>query len=225
MGCDIVVLPECLDFGWMHAAAADQARPIHEAGAFLCKAARECGIWVVAGVTERDGDKLYNASVLIDRGGNLRLHHRKIGELEIARTLYATGRSLAVAETEFGPAAIPICADLLGEGVALGHALGKMGARLLLSPSAWAVEPGYSNAAHPYGGNWLKSYSELAARWSMSVVGVSNVGYVTGGPWDGYSCIGCSLAVGPGGALLARAPFGEGCEVLLTVDVPCAPSP
>ena len=32
---------------------------------------------------------------------------------------------------------------------------------------------------------------------------------MTGGPWAGRKCIGCSLAVGPGGAILAEGPYAE----------------
>ena len=32
-----------------------------------------------------------------------------------------------------------------------GHALGRMGARLLLSPCAWAVDADHDNAREPYG--------------------------------------------------------------------------
>lgn len=217
-GCDMIVLPECLDFGWMHPAAKDGAMTIGEASARLREAAQRSGIWVVAGLTERDGDRLYNASVLIDRKGSLRLHHRKIGELQFAQEMYATGSRVEVCETEFGLVGIPICADLLGDSVVLGHALGAMGARMLLCPCAWAVEPNYDNAALPYGGNWRHSYTQLATRWHLTVLGVSNIGRVEGGPWDGYKCIGCSLAVGPGGVLLGHAPFGETCETMLIID-------
>lgn len=216
--CDIALLPECLDFGWTHPRAQQDAVSIDEASAPLCKAAKLAGIWVVAGLTERDGDNLYNASVLIDREGNLRLHHRKINELQFAREMYATGHRLELCETEFGPVGIPICADLLGESVVLGHALGAMGARILLCPCAWAVEPQYDNTAFPYGQNWRNSYTQLAAQWQVTVIGVSSVGRLEGGAWDGYRCIGCSLAVGPGGTVLAQAPFGESCETLLSID-------
>lgn len=51
------------------------------------------------------------------------------------------------------------------------------------------------------------------------MVGVSNVGRMTGGPWAGRRCIGCSLAVGPGGAVPARGPYGERAEAVVCVDV------
>ena len=47
---------------------------------------------------------------------------------------------------------------------------------------------------------------------------MSNVGPVVGGDWDGWRCVGCSLAVGLDGDVLARGPYGE--ESLLVVDVP-----
>jgi hypothetical protein len=53
----------------------------------------------------------------------------------------------------------------------------------------------------------------------VTVIGVSNVGWLTGGPWKGRKCIGCSLAVGPGG-VLARGAYGEAAEQLVPVEVP-----
>jgi hypothetical protein len=51
------------------------------------------------------------------------------------------------------------------------------------------------------------------------VIGVSNTGPLTDGPWKGRKCIGCSLAVGPGGEVLMRGPYGDDAEALLTVEV------
>ena len=78
-----------------------------------------------------------------------------------------------------------------------------MGAQLILSPSAWAVDADHDNAREPYGKLWLDAYAELARLYDVTVVGVSNVGWLTAGPWAGRKCIGCSLAVGPGGSVLA----------------------
>ena len=58
------------------------------------------------------------------------------------------------------------------------------------------------NDEEPYGGLWLDSYEELARLYDLTVIGVGNVGRLTGGPWRGRKCIGCSLAVGPGGVVL-----------------------
>ena len=48
---------------------------------------------------------------------------------------------------------------------------------------------------------------------------MSNVGWLTAGPWKGRKCIGRSLAVGPGGEVLALGPYGEGAEELIVIEV------
>ena len=219
-GCRLVVLPECLDCGWADPCARDLAQPIPGPHADrLAAAAREHSVFVAAGLAERAGNRLYNAAVLIDPDGTIRLHHRKINELDIAHDIYATGDRLGVAETELGTLGIAICADNFGSSLAIGHVLARMGAQVILSPSAWAVDADHDNARQPYGKRWLDSYTELARLYDVTVLGVSNVGWITGGAWKGRKCIGCSLAVGPGGAVLAQGPYGEAAEALLRVEV------
>jgi predicted amidohydrolase len=221
-GCDIVVLPECLDFGWTHPASRERADPIPgPTSERLADAARTHGIYVVAGIHERDGERLYNASVLIDDEGRLVMKHHKINELDIAWDLYTRGSSLSVVETPFGRVAISICADNLPASISLGHAAGHMGARMILSPCAWAVEADHDNEKEPYGWDaWDRSYPVIAREHGMTVIGVSNVGPIEAGPWAGRICIGSSLAVGPDGTDLVKGPYGVDAEALLTVDVP-----
>jgi predicted amidohydrolase len=223
-GCRLVVLPECLDFGWTDLSARESAQPIPGPHAdVLARTAREAGVYVAAGLVERAGDRLYNAAVLIDPGGRIVLHHRKVNELDIALDLYAVGDRTGVAGTELGTLALAVCADNFGTSLAVGHVLARMGAGVILSPSAWAVDADHDNAADPYGKLWLDSYTELARLYDVTVVGVSNVGPMTGGPWAGRKCIGCSLAVGPGGEVLARGPYGAAAEAVVFADV--APRP
>jgi predicted amidohydrolase len=161
--------------------------------------------------------------VLIDPEGRLRLHHRKINELDIALDLYAVGDRLGVAATELGTLGLAICADNFGDSLAIGHVLARMGAQVILSPSSWAVDADHDDARDPYGRLWLDAYSELARLYDVSVIGVSHVGRLSAGPWAGRKVIGCSLAVGPGGEVLARGPYGEGAEALVVVEI--APRP
>ncbi|MFC4779260.1 carbon-nitrogen hydrolase family protein [Paenibacillus sp. GCM10023252] len=219
-GCQVIVLPECMDLGWTYADAAALALPIPgDYSDRLCNAAKEYQIYIVAGLTERSGDKLYNAAVLIDPNGDIILKYHKINELSIAENLYAKGGSLAVAETPLGTIGVNICADNWPPHNDLGHALGMMGTKLLLSPSSWAVRPEHSDEEEYYGLPWQNSYMELAKRSGMTVIGVSNVGPVVGGAWDGWKCIGCSLAVGSDGEVLVRGPYGEQAEELIVVEV------
>ncbi len=224
-GCRMVVLPECLDLGWTDPTARTLAQPIPgEHSDRLAQAARQSGVFVVAGLIERAGDKRYNAAVLIDPAGDIRLHHRKINELDLAHDLYAVGDRLGVAETPLGTLGVNICADNFSDSLAIGHVLARMGAQLVLSPSAWAVEADHDNTREPYGDLWRRSYGELARLYDLTVIGVSSVGRLEAGPWKGRKVIGCSLAVGPGGEILAEGPYGENAEALVLVAVePQAP--
>jgi len=114
---------------------------------------------------------------------------------------------------------VNICADNFADSLAIAHVLARMGAQVLLSPSAWAVDADHDNAATPYGDLWRKAYQEIARLYDLYVIGVSNVGWLTAGPWKGRKVIGCSLAVGPGGKILAEGPYGEEAEALVMVEV------
>ena len=94
---------------------------------------------------------------------------------------------------------------------------------VLLSPSAWAVDADHDNTREPYGQLWQDSYSRLASLYDLTVIGVSNVGWLDAGPWKGRKCIGCSLAMGPGGKVLGQGPYGDRAEALVCVDVHLRP--
>ncbi|MCW4026701.1 MAG: carbon-nitrogen hydrolase family protein [Candidatus Bathyarchaeota archaeon] len=219
-GCQVIVLPECLDTGWTDPSARKLARPIPgETSDRLCRAARSNGIVTVAGLTELCGGKTYNSAVLIDETGKILLKHRKINILGIAQDLYDIGNILSIAETRFGLVGVNICADNFQNSLAIGHVLARMGAHFILSPSAWAVEADHDNTKQPYGEIWKKAYSQLCSLYEITVVGVSNVGWITGGPWKGRKAIGCSLAVGPEGKVLAQGPYGSDAEALITITL------
>jgi predicted amidohydrolase len=93
-GCQIVVLPECLDLGWAHPAARELAVEIPgPTNGVLCRAAAEAGLYVVAGLTERASGRICNAAVLTDPSGQVLLKHRKINLLGIEQGIYCTGDS------------------------------------------------------------------------------------------------------------------------------------
>lgn len=220
-GCHLVVLPECLDLGWGEARARALAQPLPGAfSAQLAEAARAHGIAVAAGLVEGCGSERFNAALLIDAEGHTRQQHRKVDELdEVVGRRYAKGQRLAVARLPLAGTewvlGLAICADLAPERLALGHALGQMGAQHVVSPCAWAVPPGHDNAASPYGGPWTASYGELARVHGITVLGVSSVGRLRHGPWTGWPVIGASPAVGPDG-VMEQAPFGT--EALRIVE-------
>ena len=137
-------------------------------------AAQAHRVFVAAGLAERAGEKYYNAAVLLSPAGKILLHHRKINELDIAHDLYSIGDRLGVAETELGTFGLDICADNFKASQAIAHVLARMGAQVLLSPSAWAMPADHDQAKEPYHGfgTWTKSYAELAKLYDMYIIGV-----------------------------------------------------
>lgn len=220
-GADIVLLPEAMDLGWTHTSARTKAYPVPGGKTFesLASAARENKIFVVAGIIEKDGDRTYNTAVLIDPNGELLLKHRKLNELDIAHDLYDQGDRLNVCHTELGTIGLMVCADAGARNHALQRALGYMGADIILSPSAWAVPPDHNNSTDPYGETWKDNYQPVAEEFEMWIVGVSNVGLVSEGPWKNWYCIGCSLAIDAEGKEVLQAPYGRAADTIIYINV------
>ena len=218
---DVVLLPECMDLGWTHPSSLSMAEDIPDGAPCreLSEAAKAHALYVCAGLTEQSGDKVYNAAILIDKHGRVLCKHRKLNELDIGHPYYAQGDRLNVAHTEFGTFGLMICADGFAKDLVLTRALGYMGADVILSPCAWAVDANHDNHAEPYGDLWRNSYMPVAKEFSLAIFGVSNVGSITDGPWQGRQCIGCSLAINALGEEILQGPYGVDAERILYVDV------
>ena len=226
-GAQVALLPECMDLGWTHPSALSEAEPIPDG--FPCselrRAAKQNHLYVCAGVTEKSGDRVFNSAVLIDPDGEVLALHRKLNELEIGHPFYAQGDRLQVAETEFGTFGLMICADAFAKDRVISRSLCYMGADVILSPCAWAAPADYDNEEKPYGDGWRRVYIPVAREFSTAIIGVSNVGPMTAGPWRGMLCIGCSLVVGPGGTELLQAPYGVDAECVLYTEIKPVPRP
>lgn len=220
-GAKIVLLPEAMDVGWTDPSTKTLARPIPdgETARALIAAAKAHRIYVCSGLIELAKDGIYNAAILINPEGEIVLHHRKLNELEIGHGFYAQGDRLGVCKTEFGIIGLMICADGFARDRVISRSLGYMGADVILSPSAWAVPADHDNARQPYGQEWRDAYIPVAKEFSMWIAGASNVGGITGGPWAGRNCIGCSLVIGPDGREVVQGPYGEDAETILYVDI------
>ena len=220
-GADLILLPEALPLGWMAADTRECAEAIPDGPtcAAFREAAARAGVLVCAGLVERAGEHVFNAAVLIDADGRVVLHHRKLNELDIAQDMYARGDRLAVVDTNLGRIGLMICADAFAEGEVVSRTLALMGARLIVSPCAWAVPPDHDQSRASYGGLWRRCYGTVAREHGMWIAGASNVGAITSGPWAGHTCIGCSLVVGPDGEPHLEGPYGEDADALLYVEV------
>lgn len=220
-GAKIALLPEVMDLGWTDPSARDLAYEIPDGK--TCKelrdAARQNGIYVCAGIVEKDNDNRYNAAVIIDPSGNVILKHRKLNELDIAHDVYDQGDGLNVVHTPLGTMGLYICADATASGNTLSESLGYMGADIILSPSAWAVPPDFDNIATPYGDTWRRVYGPVSKRFALWVISVSNVGKIEKGPWKDWDCIGSSLVYNADGEEVLQGPFGAKADTIIYVDV------
>lgn len=219
-GAEVAVLPECMDLGWTHPSSLVKATTIPDGEVFsrLSKLAKKFNIFICSGLTERDGDKVYNAAVLIDNQGRLLLKHRKINELDIGKPYYATGDRINVVDTSLGRLGLMICADASVEDRSIITSLARMEPKIILSPSAWAVPPGYDNIKEPYGDLWRNAYQPVSRNFGVYIISVSNVGLMNDGPWKGWDCIGASLAFDNKGNELLQCPYGVDAENITYID-------
>jgi predicted amidohydrolase len=138
-GADVVVLPEGITVvgnGFTYAGAAEPVPG--PTTTFLGKLARRHQVWVVAGVYEREGTRVYNTAVLVGRDGKLAGRYRKMSlpdeEIEGGLT---PGADTPVFETDFGRVGIMICWDSSYPEVA--RALAARGAEVIFLP-IWGGE-------------------------------------------------------------------------------------
>ena len=136
---DVVVLPEGITIvgnGLTYAPAAEPVPgPTTE---FLGALAKRLRVWIVAGLYEREGARIYNTAVLIGRDGTLAGRYRKMSlpdeEIEGGIT---PGADTPVFDTDFGRVGLMICWDSSYPEVA--RTLAARGAEIILLP-IWGGE-------------------------------------------------------------------------------------
>jgi predicted amidohydrolase len=207
--CDLVLLPETLDFAWTHPSALQEAEPIPgKFSNFFCDLAKTQNIWLCLGLTEKTATKNYNTALLIDNNGTIVLKYSKINLLEVEFPYYEVGQRLEVVDTPFGKIGLNICADNYIDSIYNGHMLARMGAQLILSPSSWTVDHFVTEEMDPYKTKWIDPLSIIAKKYQIPVLSTTSVGYIVGGPYEGKKMVGCSLAVDETG-ILAQGEFNE----------------
>ncbi len=135
-GAELVVLPELALTGLiedMHAVVQPIPGPATER---LCAAARDGGIWTVAGMPEAnpDGDP-YNAAVVISPAGEIAAVYRKVFLYLQEADGFACGDRACLLDLGFARAGLTICYDYIFPEYLRRLVLG--GASLILHPTAW----------------------------------------------------------------------------------------
>jgi 5-aminopentanamidase len=145
-GCELLVLPECATSGYMFGSEDEAARYAEEIpGPSVEALARACarhGLHCVAGLLERDGDRLHNTAVLVGPAGLVACHRKAhLPFLGVDRFVTPGAEPLQVHDTPVGRLGIVICYELRFPEPARVLALG--GAELVLHPTNWpaAVRP------------------------------------------------------------------------------------
>jgi predicted amidohydrolase len=132
---DIVCLPEAITMVGTPRSGVQVAEPIPGPSTRrLGEAAKRNRIWVVAGLYERDGNRVYNTAVLLDREGRLAGKYRKIHlPREEWQKGIVPGSEYPVFKTDFGTVAIQICYDWFFPEV--GTIFGLKGAEIVFAPT------------------------------------------------------------------------------------------
>lgn len=222
-GCDLILLPETLDFAWTHPSALKEAEPIPgRFSTFFSELAVELNIWLCLGLTEKSGDKNRNTAILIDSTGNIVLKYAKVNLLEVEFPYYEVGQKLEVVDTPFGKIGLNICADNYIDSLYNGHMLARMGAQIILSPSSWTVDHFVTEEMDPYKTKWIEPLSIIARKYQIPMLSTTSVGYIVGGPYEGKKMVGCSLAVDETG-ILAQGEFNEFAGDLKVVNITIKP--
>jgi predicted amidohydrolase len=205
-GSDLILLPEmwpCGYFGFER--YRETSEPMDGPTVGMMRAqARALGAHLLMGsFPEREGEDLYNTTLLLGPDGAVLARYRKVhlfGYGSEERRLLRAGRAPAAAKTPWGVAGLSTCYDL--RFPEFYRRLLDLGAEMFLVTAAW---PAARREA------W-KLFNRARAHENLAHVFACNCAGRQGG--NAYG--GHSLAVDPWGRIVAEA--GEG-EELLTVEI------
>jgi len=187
----LIVLPECCTGGIIFdnreaVRAVSETVPGPSTNAWVALS-RRSGTWIVAGLSEREGDKLYNAAVIVGPHGEL-FRHRKLHVCGNEILCFDRGERLTCVETPIGKVGVGICYDLWFPEVARAYAIA--GATVIATPANWLGSPRLSDAFDEYG--LPQPYHILVATAicnEVVVIAADRVGHEKGTTFLGTSCI------------------------------------
>ena len=139
-GARLIVLPECALTGYCFSSL-EEALPAAEpilgpSTEKIAAACRELNVYVVVGLLEKDGDKCYNAAVLLGPHGPVGKYRKlHLPYLGVDRFLKHGDLPPTVYDTEVGKIGIGICYDLMF--AEHSRVLALKGADLLVFPANW----------------------------------------------------------------------------------------
>ncbi len=206
-GTELVVFPEMVDTGYSMPAIQKHAKPwVDGAVGELQKVARELSLAIVCGISEREGDSIYNAQVVLDAAGEIAAKYRKT-HLVTADPLdepscLTPGNQFVNCRIDPFNLGLSICYDLRFPEMCRTLAL-KHGTNAFVTSSAWPLV----RVEH------LRILALARAIENQSYLVLAN----RVGTDDGVTFCGTSAIIDPYGAIIAAASADR--EELLQAEI------
>ncbi|MBV9619003.1 MAG: carbon-nitrogen family hydrolase [Verrucomicrobia bacterium] len=194
-GVQLIVFPEMIDTGYSMPLIQKYAREWKNGAVVdLQKIAKENSIAIVAGISDRDGDSIFNAQVLVSPNGDVLAKYRKThlvtAEPLDERVCLSPGNEFVTTKIDNFIIGLSICYDLRFPEMARTLVV-KRGANVIMNSSAWPVV----RAEH------LRILALARAVENQSYFIIAN----RVGTDDGVTFCGGSLIFDPSGKILAAA--------------------
>jgi deaminated glutathione amidase len=199
---DLIALPEVFAVRGSDVDLRQAAEPLDGRQAmWLHETARRHKAWVLGGsILEREGRRIFNTTVLVDRTGKMAATYRKLhlfeatldsGKVVRERDVYEPGEQPVMAEIEGWACGLSICYDV--RFPELYRLYAKRGASLLFIPANFTQNTGKFH--------WETLVKARAIENQCFVVAPNQCG---ANPVTGVESYGHSLIVGPWGEVLAE---------------------
>ena len=194
-GADLIVFPEMIDTGYSMPIIQKHAKKWSEGAVLeLQKSAKEISIAIVAGISDRDGESIFNSQVFVNAQGDVGAKYRKSHLVTAApldeRVCLSPGNEFVSCKMEKFNVGLSICYDLRFPEMARKLVV-ERGANVIVNSSAWPVV----RAEH------LRILALARAVENQSYLIIAN----RVGTDDGVTFCGSSVIIDPSGAILAAA--------------------
>jgi predicted amidohydrolase len=194
-GSELIVFPEMIDTGYSMPVIQKHARNWKDGAlAELQRIANENSIAIVAGISDRDGDSVFNAQVLVSAKGEPLAKYRKTHLVTAApldeRVCLSPGNEFVTTKIDNFVIGLSICYDLRFPEMARTLVV-KQGANVIVNSSAWPAV----RAEHLR----ILALARAVENQSYFII-VNRVGTD-----DGVTFCGGSLIIAPSGKVLAAA--------------------
>lgn len=210
-GATLIVLPELANTGYIFNSreeAFSLAEPVPNGPttSLLMKKARKRNLYICSGITELDGQVLYNSAVLVGPQGYIG-KFRKVHLWDEEKIFFEHGNlGFPVFDLPFGRVGIFICYD--GWFPETTRILRLQGVDIALNPTNWVYVPGVITEEKPVSPDMHSAFAHCN---SMFIISSDRVGTERGCPFLGLSNI-----AGPNGTIV-RASWDK--EEVITAEI------